>query len=582
MAVDPLRPRQPPRRRLREPERVGQKATRPAGIDQKPGAHVDGLVAPLPFQHDAGALEAHLRQHQLVDVARALTLGFPHQPVIEVGAVPVRVGDRVVRAGRDQQLTRVRRRVLEGAIEIVAEEGEPALEPAGHVGVRRAPGPPLGERPQARQVPAVGELLEHQVGDRRGRLADGEARMPAAFEQRDGPALPAQDQGGQRAGESRSDDRDVGVDGVPRDQGHAAAAPHAAQVTGSDDALLEVLAQQPGAPRGPGRRRTSRARRGPRDRPDSSRAAASRAAADSALRKVPALSPAPSPAQSQGCGRFKFCQRSAGRTRPAPPAPASRRCRRGWGSARSRTPRRRSRCRSIAGAMRSARRAGRTAGARAGTRAGRCRARASAAAAAAKSSTVQPLFRRASASGCAVSSPIATSSAGPSPRPSPRADASRSRKRQVRSPISRGCDSTVTRAASGDRARDRRIVGRRHRPGIEEAARVVQLERSAYVSRQLRAGLRAELRARRSPDGSGGGSRRAAYRPRVVSRHRSHITQRHGHSRPVRNSVVTSMTPPSPSGSGSTTTRGGAHGSTARRGPRRASTKRSRAARPTG
>ena len=105
-----------------------------------------------PSSTDAVALEAHPRQRQLVDVAHAFALGFAHQPVIEIGAVPVRVGDGVVRARRDEQLPRVRGGVREAPIEIVAEEGEPALEAAGDVGIRRAPRPPLRERADPRQV----------------------------------------------------------------------------------------------------------------------------------------------------------------------------------------------------------------------------------------------------------------------------------------------------------------------------------------------------------------------------------------------------------------------------------------------
>ena len=87
-------------------------------------------------------------------------------------------------------------------------------------------------------------------------------------------------------------------------------------------------------------------------------------------------------------------------------------------------------------------------------------------------STVIRLLSRSSASGCAVSSPIATSR-----RDAPDASAaSASRKSPTRAPTSAGCDSTITRENPADRLRDGAVVGRRHRATIEKAAGVVQLD----------------------------------------------------------------------------------------------------------
>ncbi len=358
--VEPLRPRQPAHRRLGQAERLGQEPARPAGVDQEPGPHVDRFIAPLALEHDARALEAHLRQRQLVDVAHAFALGFAHQPVIEVGTIPVRVGDGVVGARRDDQLTRVRGGVLEAPIEIVAEEREPALEAAGDVGIRRAPRPPLRERADPRQIPAIRQLLEHEVGDRRRRFADREARMPAALEQRHRAALPAEDQRGQRPGEAGADDRDVGVDRVPRHRCQAGGAPdasHAAQAAHATGAGTRCSRL----------RRSSRARRASRHAGQVANVARSHRSARTRAR----------PDRVADRLRRRVFERGQRRrreqTRP-PPGPPSRPYRRGSESARSPTRRRRWRRRSIAAATASARRAARTAGARAGTRAGRRRA----------------------------------------------------------------------------------------------------------------------------------------------------------------------------------------------------------------
>ena len=84
------------------------------------------------------------------------------------------------------------------------------------------------------------------------------------------------------------------------------------------------------------------------------------------------------------------------------------------------------------------------------------------------------LCRRSSASGCAVSSPIATSSAGAA-MSGLRLDSSAARNRLVRAPTSEGCDSTMTRVRPREAGGDIVVVGVGNRTRIEEAAGVVQL-----------------------------------------------------------------------------------------------------------
>ena len=71
------------------------------------------------------------------------------------------------------------------------------------------PAAPLREWPQRRQIIALGQLLEEEVGERRGRLADDHARMGASLDENNGPAQTARDHRQQRAGESGSNNRNV-------------------------------------------------------------------------------------------------------------------------------------------------------------------------------------------------------------------------------------------------------------------------------------------------------------------------------------------------------------------------------------
>src|SRR5262249_25534519 len=153
------------------------KAAWPARVDEEFGLDLDALAAAHAGEPRAITLEADVLERELVDVAGARGLGFAHEPVVEVGPIPMRVGRRVVRARRDEQLTRVPGIVDELLIEVVLEEAEPALEPAGDFWIRLTPAPPLRERLQAWQVPTISDRFEAQVTERRRRLADREPRM---------------------------------------------------------------------------------------------------------------------------------------------------------------------------------------------------------------------------------------------------------------------------------------------------------------------------------------------------------------------------------------------------------------------
>ena len=91
---------------------------------------------------------------------------------------------------------------------------KPRLRPQATSGRARCQVPHFENGPDLRQVVAIGQLFEQQVGQRRRRLADGEPRMPAAFDEGDAaPALPERERA-QRAREAGADDGDVDVDGA--------------------------------------------------------------------------------------------------------------------------------------------------------------------------------------------------------------------------------------------------------------------------------------------------------------------------------------------------------------------------------
>ena len=122
------------------------------------------------------------------------------------------IGNLVVRAGSDEQLTAMRAVVDESLSVLMEEEGEPAFETACDVVAHSLPGAPFRERSHLRQVVAVGQLFEQEIGQGRGGLADREPRMATPLDEGDTPSSLPQRERAERAGESRADDRDVDVD----------------------------------------------------------------------------------------------------------------------------------------------------------------------------------------------------------------------------------------------------------------------------------------------------------------------------------------------------------------------------------
>ena len=450
------------------------------------------------------------------------------------------------------------------------EEGEAALEPAGDVRSRALPRAPLRERADARQIVAIRQLLDQQVGERRGRLADGEARMTAAFDQRDAAAPLAKRERRQRAGESRADDGDVGVD-VVHDawlvaRTFAAGAAVRARY-GRQDALFEVHGVQAAPARVEAVRTVGEAFEIPEVDEDSAaggrRPLACRCAA-STLRSMSS-------------------RRGAG-TRRRPPAPPSRRCppasapvtpRSAPQSKRSVDRPKQPGVLLVGRHERRRDRAGRRAAPRRVDAARRPRRR--------SRRRVIRLCSRSSASGCAVSRPIATSSLrGSHVELSLRSSASRNRstrgpdERRMRldddprrGPASVGGDGVVVLLRDGAR--------------IEEAAGVVQLHLRDGVDAAAPQFVARGGHLRRN--GAGGVSSTCRVAPQVAhhaaprtlaagEKHRGHA--RHG---PVGGPLVLDdqvLIPPGDRGEGrgarkSTTNRSRASLAPGRRGRRRSS-----------
>ena len=171
-------------------KRAVQPTARPGGIDHEAGVKPHRpAVSPAAKRH-AVRLLVKTRQFSSVKILDAEPLRLVDQVVIEVGAKPVRVGDLVARAGSNEELVSPLLIVAERLAKRVVKKGKPALEAAADSRVFALPLTPAAERQKLRQVVFLGELLQQQIGQRRGRLADREARMRATLDQHDRAAQP--------------------------------------------------------------------------------------------------------------------------------------------------------------------------------------------------------------------------------------------------------------------------------------------------------------------------------------------------------------------------------------------------------
>jgi hypothetical protein len=93
----------------------------------------------------------------------------------------------------------------------VFEIGESAFEAADDSGIRMPPFAIGSERRESRQRVARGKLFEDEVHQRRGGLADGKARMRAAFEQDHRMSEASRNHRQQRSAEAGTNDGKVEI-----------------------------------------------------------------------------------------------------------------------------------------------------------------------------------------------------------------------------------------------------------------------------------------------------------------------------------------------------------------------------------
>ena len=151
---------------LAQAKRAMQEAARTRSVYKEFGDNAQRLAV-------ARALEPHFRagfvdpsQFGFIEVVDAELVRLLHEKVIEVGSVPVRVSDFVVRAGGNEKLFIPAGRSVPRVLEVVVIERKAALQAAGEFGMRLLPCAPFGERAHRRQIVTVAELFEEEIGER--------------------------------------------------------------------------------------------------------------------------------------------------------------------------------------------------------------------------------------------------------------------------------------------------------------------------------------------------------------------------------------------------------------------------------
>ena len=126
------------------------------------------------------------------------------EDVIEavVSRVLQRLSDRVVRARGHHQLPLVLRVRGVRHPRPMEEEGKAPLQAARNVRASLLPRAPLRKRTEPRQVVPTGKFFDQQIGERRGRFTDGEARMTSTLDQYDASPPLQKRKGGQGSGEA--------------------------------------------------------------------------------------------------------------------------------------------------------------------------------------------------------------------------------------------------------------------------------------------------------------------------------------------------------------------------------------------
>jgi hypothetical protein len=209
MRVERLGGGQVRHRHFRQIQRAMQEAARPRGVHDELRVNLQRPPAAPSLDDRPLRLHVHAPQLGFVEIRHAERLRLLDEERVKIGAVPVRVRAAIVGRRGHEQLSRVRGVVGKFLSRRVMVKREAAFQTAGKLRIRLLPRSPFRERTQAGQIVAVSKLLDQKVGDRRGGFTDGEAGMPALFQQHHRASQPPRDHGEQRAGEPGADHRDV-------------------------------------------------------------------------------------------------------------------------------------------------------------------------------------------------------------------------------------------------------------------------------------------------------------------------------------------------------------------------------------
>src|SRR5262249_32099751 len=135
------------------------------GVDQETSGEPNTPSSSLAFDHDASLPGFDSRDRRLVEILDPRRLRLADEKVIEVGAIPVRVGDFIVGARGDEELVAALRVAGKGRAGSMAVKSEPAFQTDGKLGMRTPPAPPCAQGANFFQTVPITELLEQEIGE---------------------------------------------------------------------------------------------------------------------------------------------------------------------------------------------------------------------------------------------------------------------------------------------------------------------------------------------------------------------------------------------------------------------------------
>src|SRR5205807_2587390 len=211
MRIERLGAREVFERCFRQAQRPMQKPARPAGIDDESRSNGKTSSLMLAFDLNAIAPNGNASELCLIKVLDAETLRLANEKMIEVRAIPVRVGNFIARTGCHEHLITTFGIRCERLAKLMMIKRKPALQTAANVRIHLLPGSPLCQRQQPRQLVASRQFFQQKVRQRCGGFANNKARMLAALQQNDGASKSSGNHRHERAAETGANDRDVKV-----------------------------------------------------------------------------------------------------------------------------------------------------------------------------------------------------------------------------------------------------------------------------------------------------------------------------------------------------------------------------------